>query len=62
MAIDLSSSGLRRILQSKEPPVCRSGGSEGSFYVRTVNISVQTTRVVITICRGDETVVVVIPI
>jgi hypothetical protein len=31
-------------------------------YVRTVNISIQTTKVVITICRGDETVVVVIPI
>jgi len=30
--------------------------------MRKVTVSVQTSRVVITICRGDETVEVVIPI
>lgn len=50
------------ITLNREPPESRSGGSEGSNYVRTVNVSVQTRRVVITICRGEETLVVIIPI
>jgi len=32
------------------------------FYVRTLTIAVQITKVVITLCRGDETVVIEIPI
>jgi hypothetical protein len=46
----------------REPSGSRPNGSEGSSYVRTVTISVQTKRVVITICRGDKTLVVIIPI
>jgi hypothetical protein len=47
----------------KTRPVCRQDGSEGSEYVRTVmRITVQTRRVVIIISRGDETLVVIIPI
>jgi hypothetical protein len=40
----------------------QAGGSERRQYVRTVmRISVQTSRVVITITNGDETLVVIIP-
>lgn len=54
---------LQTVLLIEEPPVSRSGGSEGSNYVRTVTyVSVRTRVVVIIICRGDETLVVVIPI
>ena len=35
---------------------------KAQYVSRTVTISVQITKVVITICRGDETVVIEIPI
>lgn len=37
------------------------GGSEGSSYVRTIRISVQTSSVVIIMASGDTTLVVIIP-
>lgn len=43
-------------------PKDRSGASERRYYVRTVRITVQITQVVITLTRGDETVVIEIPI
>ena len=51
----------KSILQNEEPPV-QTGWLGREHYVRTVNISVQTRQIVITISRGDDTVVVVIPI
>jgi DNA integrity scanning protein DisA with diadenylate cyclase activity len=50
-------------LLNEETPSSRLGVSEGSNYVRTVmRIAVQTRRIVITISRGDDTFVVIIPI
>lgn len=46
----------------KEPLSRQTSGSERGFYVRTVRITVQITQVVITLTRGDETVVIEIPI
>jgi hypothetical protein len=52
--------GAPRVLLNEETPSSRLGVSEGSIYVRTVmRISVQTTRVVIIICRGEDTLVVI---
>jgi hypothetical protein len=49
----------------KEPFSSRLNGSEGMKDVRTlttIHVRVQSTKVVITLVRGDETVVVEIPI
>jgi tmRNA-binding protein len=58
-----SQSRRKKILLNKEPLGKQTERFGRGNYVRTVmRIYVQTRRVVITLSRGDETLVVVIPI